>query len=162
MMFSGNLDEDDSAGAQLLADIRDLFQADGGNALFTEMILSAVAEMEDRPWPEWKHGKPMTARQLAKVLSRYGVKSKAVWRGERSAKGYDLTDLKEHFARYLPPQSVNPSEPQKSAGYSGNQSVSEQLALTDEIGPETAETRNFDGLTDSKGGVEGDDSEIPF
>ena len=157
MMFSGDLNDDDSVGAQLLADLRDLFQADGGNALFTETILSALAEMQDRAWPEWKHGKPMTPRQLAKLLSRYGVKSKTVWRGERSAKGYDLTDLREHFASYLPPQSVNPSEPQKSAGFGANQSVSEELDLTDEIGPRTAETSHFDGLTDSQPVLGGSD-----
>ena len=156
-MYSGNVDDDDSAGAQLLADLHDLFEADGGNTLFTETILSALAEMEDRPWPEWKHGKPMTARQLAKLLGRYGVKSKTVWRGERSAKGYDLTDLKEHFARYLAPQSVNPSEPQESAGFGRNQSVSEQLDLTDKIGPETAENSHSDGLTDSQAVPEGSD-----
>ena len=126
--------------------------------MFTETILTALAEMTDRPWPEWKNSKQMTARQLAKLLGRFGVKSKTVWRSEKSAKGYNLTDLEEHFARYLASQSVNPSEPQKSAGYSGNQSVREQPDLTDSKPPKPAENRHSDGLTDSLGDLGGDDS----
>ena len=82
---------------------------------------------------------------------RYRVKSKTVWRGEKSAKGYDLTDLKEPIARYLASQSVNPSEPQKSAGYSAIQSVREQSALTDSKPLKPAENGHSDGLTDRNG-----------
>ena len=163
IMLSGDPDESSSAGTQLLEDLRDLFHEDGGDALFTETILTALAELTDRPWPEWKNGKPMTARQLAKLLGRYRVKSKTVWRGEKSAKGYDLTDLKEPIARYLASQSVNPSEPQKSAGYSAIQSVREKSGLTDSKPLKPAENGHSDGLTDRNGeagadiGIEVDD-----
>ena len=157
IMLSGDPDESSSAGTQLLENLRDLFHEDGGDALFTETILAALVEMTDRPWPEWKNGKPITARQLAKLLGRYSVKSKTVWRGEKSAKGYDLTDLKEHFARYLVSQSVNPSEPQKSAGYSENQSVRGQSVLTDSKPLKPAENSHSDGLTDSQGDCDGSD-----
>ncbi len=157
VLLSGNPDESSSAGTLLLEDLHDLFHEDGGDALFTETILVALAEMTDRPWPEWKNAKPLSPRQLAKLLGRYGVKSKTVWRGEKSAKGYDLTDLKEHFARYLGSQSVNPSETQKSAGYSENQSVREQSVLTDSKPRNPAENRHSDGLTDSQGNSGGSD-----
>jgi putative DNA primase/helicase len=149
VLLSGDPDESSSAGTQLLEDLRDLFVEDGGDALFTETILAALAEMTDRPWPEWKNAKPMSSRQLAKLLGLYRVKSKTVWRDGKSAKGYDLTDLQEHFDRYLTSQSVNPSEPQESAGYSANQSVREQPALTDSKPPKPAENSHSDGLTDS-------------
>jgi hypothetical protein len=99
----------------------------------------------------------MTSRQLAKLLGRYRVKSKTVWRGEKSAKGYNLADLKEHFARYLASQSVNPSEPQKPAGYSQNQSVRGQSVLTDPKPRNPAENSHSDGLTDSQGDFGGSD-----
>ena len=37
-------------------------------------IVRALGEMEHRPWPEWKAGKPMTAVPLARVLAPFGVR----------------------------------------------------------------------------------------
>lgn len=66
--------------------------------------------MEDRPWPEYRQGKPITAPRLARRLKPYGVTPKTIRIGENTAKGYKLEDLRDAFARYLPPdEAVTPS-----------------------------------------------------
>ena len=34
--------------------------------------------MEDRPWPEFRRGKPISQVQLARLLKPFGIKSKAI------------------------------------------------------------------------------------
>ena len=57
----------------LLHDVAAMFGLRGVDRLSSEEIVSALAEMEDRPWPEWKSGRPITRTQLAKVLGRFEI-----------------------------------------------------------------------------------------
>ena len=72
--------------------------------------------MEERPWPEWRNGRPITQRQLARLLEPFGIKPKTIWIDDRSAKGYDIKWFEDVFARYLGFPSVNPSEVNDSNG----------------------------------------------
>jgi putative DNA primase/helicase len=114
--------EGDGAPAEvLLADIRALFAERGADRLPSEDIVAALVKLEDRPWPEWKHGKPLTVRQLARLLSRFDVGPKD-YRFERGTlKGYELAKFADAFGRYLP---SDPQQPQQ--GLSG--AVSEPSA----------------------------------
>ncbi len=64
--------------------------------------------MEDRPWPEWKSGKPITLRQVAKLLGPFGIAPSTIRTMAGTAKGYLLNQFEEAFRRYLPDQSVTP------------------------------------------------------
>jgi hypothetical protein len=48
-----------------------IFDALAVDRLSSIEITDALAQMEDRPWPEWKGGKPITPRQLAKLLEPF-------------------------------------------------------------------------------------------
>jgi hypothetical protein len=95
-------DEEGDDALLLLSDLRDLFRSDGKDALFTADILDALRVREDRPWPEYRADRPITAKGVAGLIGRFGIKSKTVRRGTDTNKGYALDDLAPVFKRYLP------------------------------------------------------------
>jgi len=90
-------------GAALLADVRMIFRDKDCDRLPSASIVEALVGMEGKPWPEFRHGKPITPNQLARLLSRFGVRSKSIRIGAETPKGYMLADFEDAFARYLPP-----------------------------------------------------------
>jgi hypothetical protein len=104
-------DDEGDFGLVILADLRDLFVRDGGDALFSEWIVEQLAKEEGRPWSEYRNDKPITKRQLANLLKRFDVTPMTVRRGAETQKGYRLEDLAGAFATYLPePDPVDDSE----------------------------------------------------
>jgi putative DNA primase/helicase len=100
----------------LLADLRELFNAQAADRLSTDSILVALSKLDGRPWPEWHDAKPISARGLAKLLKPFGIEPRTVkWPGGRTAKGYMLEWFEDAFARYLPPQPSPPSPPAPTA-----------------------------------------------
>lgn len=83
-----------SAGVELLADVRAVFDARGADRIFSADLAAALAEMEGQPWPEWRAGKPITPTQIAELLGGFRVAPKTVRIGDKRAKGY----FREHFA----------------------------------------------------------------
>ena len=109
-------DNDDSAAVQLLADLSDLFATRATDRIPSGEIVNVLGEMEDRPWPEWKKGHPITARQLARILRPFDVKPKKIRFDDGPAQGYLLADLKDAFSRYVPPSDPeHPEHPHKHA-----------------------------------------------
>jgi hypothetical protein len=105
LALSGDPDTetDDSDRFMLLADLRELFMVVSERP--TEHVLQGLNALVDRPWPQWNRGRPMTARQLASMLKPFGVKPRQLTRPV-NAKGYRVVDLRDAFARYLPPLAV--------------------------------------------------------
>jgi hypothetical protein len=83
----------------LLSDIREVFKTE---RMFTKDLVEALAELKERPWPEVSHGKPITARWLARNLDAFGVHSGNIRIGEDQAKGYERAQFDDVFARYIP------------------------------------------------------------
>ena len=63
----------------LLHDIRDIFTEKNWLKLHSETLVERLIELEDRPWPEWRRGHPMTTTSLARLLKPYKIKSKQTW-----------------------------------------------------------------------------------
>ena len=63
--------------------------------------------MEDRPWPEFKRGQPLSSTQLARLLKPFGIRPKVVRIGAGTPRGYTLQAFLDAFARYLPPARRN-------------------------------------------------------
>jgi putative DNA primase/helicase len=100
---------DTSVGIELLEDLRLLFVTNGPR-LLSSLIVEKLGEMEHRRWPEFDHGKPITASALARLLRPFGVQPRPLWRpGEEKKpkgdgkRGYDQNDLRPIFDRYLKP-----------------------------------------------------------
>jgi putative DNA primase/helicase len=91
----------------LLHDVAAMFGLRGVDRLSSEEIVSALAEMEDRPWPEWKSGRPITRTQLAKVLGRFEIIPITVRLATgKTPKGYRLKSLSEALAHYPSPENA--------------------------------------------------------
>ena len=108
-----------SVGAQLLADIRWIFNgcpAAGAKDQPVDRISSAVlveslVKIEGRPWAEWKGGKPLSQNSLARLLGRYEILSGTIRLGSQdTCKGYYRNAFDDAFSCYLPLESVTPSQ----------------------------------------------------
>jgi hypothetical protein len=88
-----------SLGVRLLADLLTIF--DTADKKPTADILSALRRMDEAPWGDMR-GKPITDRDLAKLLKPYEVKPKLVKIGGEVSRGYYRADLADPWKRYLP------------------------------------------------------------
>jgi hypothetical protein len=95
---------------RLLSDIRDVFILLKADRVTTKTLIAELTTEEEGPWLSYgKGGKPITDRQLGKLLSDfrrgYGIKSRSI-RVEGTAatpKGYVRADFEDDFSSYLPP-----------------------------------------------------------
>ena len=75
-----------TAGIMLLEDIKRTFIDHDIDRLFSAELAEKLSQMEDRPWPEWHHGKPITAPQIAKLLEPFGIGPGTIRRGRARPK----------------------------------------------------------------------------
>jgi len=101
LKLSGANEEKVSTGNELLADIQQIFITKGPDKIKSVDLISALVDDEEKPWATYNRGKPITPRQLAKLLSGYGIKSKTVRFGKTTPKGYEAKQFTDAFARYL-------------------------------------------------------------
>lgn len=139
-------DSDDAGGIMLLDDLRGLF-ATRGNRLLSADIAEALAGMEHRPWPEWHHGKPITPRQIARLLRPFGIQPKTIRAATDRAKGYEVEQFADVFSRYLPliRDSVTTLE---NEGFSENPIRDTETAVTDQISRKGFENKACHAVTD--------------
>ena len=102
-------DEDDGIGSMILTDIKKIFDTKGVEKIFSQDLVKALIDFDDRPWCEWKRGNSITPNSLAKLLRRYKIKSKSVRFGSDVGRGYDIKAFKDVFSRYLPPDPLDQS-----------------------------------------------------
>jgi hypothetical protein len=160
------------AGALLLADLRTLFSGLSALRLQSVDIVRRLGQMEERPWPEWRHGRPMTAPQLARALAPFGVRPATHRFGQDTAKGYHRDDFAEVWARYLPAENTSPATARgsvpsqrhnqgKSRASGEDGSVTPAASVTPRNRGEASESRACDGVTASTSvvGAEGSEEE---
>ena len=99
---------DDTYSVVMLGDLSDIFDRRGVDRLHSDDIVSELGAMEDRPWSEWRNGKPITKTQLAKMLGGFNVTPKQIWSGGGNKRGYDLETLSPLFTRYLSARPLDP------------------------------------------------------
>ena len=149
-------DDNDEASAKvmLLADIRIIMANRAVERIVSVDLVEALVAMEDRPWPEWKRGKPITTRGVARLLAVFQIRPRPLrMDGHSVAKGYLLDDFKDTFTRYIPDSSVTRLQPNETGAYSENRSVTTGGGVTDRKGPKPAENKECNRVTDEKGGT---------
>jgi putative DNA primase/helicase len=92
-----------SHGVRLLADLRTIFGSMSSVQMASADICAQLVQMEDRPWPESRGGKPITPPQLAALLRPYGIQPATIRQGIKTAKGYYRKALEDAWQRYLAP-----------------------------------------------------------
>lgn len=108
MTLSGS--EDDSAfGVTLLRDIRSAF-GDDEEIRSVDLVTKLTTDPE-RPWAEFRHGRPLTQRQLGHLLSSFRITPVTVHNtGFKDAKGYRRQDFEEAWEAYCPGQNTLPHQ----------------------------------------------------
>lgn len=149
LALTGEREDTESAGTMLLADIAQLFENRDTDRLQSTLIVSYLGDMEERPWSEWRHGKTITARGVAKLLHPYGITPGTVRFMDDTDKGYTLEQFQEAFARYLPAHlSVTPSQVRFDAAFSDFRSVTPNPLVTDRKSQKPVTGAGCDAVTD--------------
>lgn len=118
-------------------------------------LLDKLTAMDERPWPDYRRGKPLTARQLATLLKPFEIVRGTRREGDDTFKGYKTKQFQNAFSRYLPDkgsQSVTRSQPAFQSHSDENLSVTNSESVTDTKAPKPAPHKACDGVTDRKGG----------
>ena len=63
-----------TASVMLLEDIQRIFADEVTDRIPSQELATKLAKMEDRPWVEWRNDKPITPRQVAKLLEQFKVR----------------------------------------------------------------------------------------
>jgi putative DNA primase/helicase len=114
--LSAEAPEPDDASEMILADLRVLFAANGPK-LSSKSILEALREMPARPWSEWRDGRPLTDRGLAKLLKPFGIVPRGIRLPDgKTPRGYTAELFEDAFARYPLPNAQQAPQPAPTAG----------------------------------------------
>jgi putative DNA primase/helicase len=141
-------EDGETARTLLLGDLRELFAAEPSGVLLTAEILRELHARDDRRWPEYRGGRPITARQMAALLRPVGISAGTVRRGDQTAKGYRAEDMADAWSRYLPGHtSVTLSHPAEPQVIPEIVSVTSSPGVTDAESPRAAESATCDGVT---------------
>ena len=98
-------EQDGAIGVELLRDIRSTFGDD--DVIRSSHLVAKLTADTERPWAEWKHGRPLTQKQLAGLLAPFHIISLTVHPpGLPDGKGYRRIDFEEAWAAYCPVQST--------------------------------------------------------
>ena len=143
--------DDESARVMLLEDIKAIFDGRAVDRIASADIVAELVEMEHRPWPEWRQGKPITVRQLARQLKPFEIAPKTIRTTTGTVKGYELDAFTDTFARYLPDSSVTASQTNKHRGKSDFRSVTGGANVTDENNDKPNEMNIVTDVTDGNG-----------
>lgn len=147
MSFSTDTDQD-SRRVMLLQDIHDLFNTKETEKLSSAAIVEALADMEERPWPEYgRAGKPITKKQLAGALAPFQIKPKQIWVNGCNERGYEIDQFADVFSRYLS-QSARTLERSLDAGYSDISNARHDFSLADEIPRKAKQSMGSSTLAD--------------
>jgi Protein of unknown function (DUF3631) len=87
---------------RLFADIADVFATGNIERIPSKVLVADLANIEGRPWADWRNAKPITANQLAALLRPHGIRPATIRFGSATDKGYRLVDFADAFARYIP------------------------------------------------------------
>jgi hypothetical protein len=108
---SSHAAEDDDEPASVLM-LRDLMEKFGvhrdATALPSCDLVFALIEMEERPWSDWRHGRPITAQSIAKLMKPFGVRPSNTRIRGQVVKAYHRADIHAAFIRYVPQPDAEP------------------------------------------------------
>jgi uncharacterized protein DUF3631 len=145
----------------LLEDIQRTFIDRGADRLPSAEMAEALSKMEDRPWPEWQQGKPITPRQIAKLLGPFGVAPASIRTGSDTAKGYKLEEFTDLFVRYVTDPSVTPSQVNENKDLRLKGAVTLGSVVTDKTEQKGNDYRPCDGVTAKAGRSEQRTEDMP-
>jgi hypothetical protein len=117
-------DEDASAGVQLLAHIRDVFD---GDRMTSKALCDALNADDEMPYGGWNEGKGISTRELGRKLVPYRIRARKVRIGDNANQnGYLRAHFGDAWTRYVPPvEAQKPAQGAQPASLSEKQAVLE-------------------------------------
>lgn len=104
-------DKEEEIGVILLHDIKEIFEARDCDRIRTETLLDELTRLTERPWPEWRKGKPISPRSIARLLRPFGVSSRTIrFPVGGPQKGYLKSDFENSFSRYISPEDPDSTD----------------------------------------------------
>lgn len=102
-------DDNEATNIMLLRDVWSLFERNTHQRTRSSSeLVEHLVGMDDRPWPEYRHGRPLTASTIARLLRPFDIKSSNIRTGMSVVKGYHRDDVKAAFDRYAAPPAFQP------------------------------------------------------
>jgi putative DNA primase/helicase len=95
--------DEDSGGVKLLSDCREVMRH--AEWLTPTALLDRLLELPESPWAEWRGGKPITARGVARLLKPFDIKTEQRREGGDKARRYYRDAFADAWQRYLPPDT---------------------------------------------------------
>ena len=148
----GSADEETSVKVLLLKDIGELIQKHGTDQLASATIVSELGDMEHRPWPDWKAGRPISAPQMARLLKPFGVSPGSVRIGQETPKRYKLAQLEDALRRYTRSQSATPPQATETAAFGEFQNATPGPSVAARKTEKPKESAGCGGVADQIGG----------
>lgn len=106
--LSGAADQDTDIATMLLTDIKTIFDGTHDAVIGSSTIIETLVELEDRPWKEYSHGRPLTPAKLAHMLKGYAIVPAGTIRiGAKTVKGYRRAAFEDAWGRYLTPEQAD-------------------------------------------------------
>ena len=90
-------------GVELLRDLSELLKADARERVPSQGLCDALALLEERPWGDWRRGKPISPAQLARLLKEFDIQSQSIRTEAGICRGYHRAAFDDAFLRYLAP-----------------------------------------------------------
>lgn len=107
LKLSGASEKTVSIGNELLADIQHAFESKCVDKISTADLITALCDDEENAWATYNKGKPISQRQLARLLKPYeGITSKTIRLGYEVSRGFEFSQFADAFARYLHKNSL--------------------------------------------------------
>jgi hypothetical protein len=126
-VFNNGPDED-SIGADLLGDIKAVFEASDADEMVSSEIAERLCDIEGRPWAEWSHGRGLTPNSLARLLKPFRIHPTKI-RFSTFAyigvfQGYRRADFEDAWLRYCPHPQFKPEQLEQPASLSAETAFS--------------------------------------
>ena len=89
---------DEDINIELLRDIYRVFEDEGTTFIGSTELVGKLAELDSRPWGDWKKGKAITTRAVADRLKAFGIVPRQNEGG--TARGYHRQRFEDAWSRY--------------------------------------------------------------
>jgi hypothetical protein len=101
LKLSAEKEDSASMGAELLADIREIFTEKNVIRIFSFQLVHALCR-DERRWCTHNRGGNITAAQVARILKGFSIVPKSMRIDIENAKGYEKEQFADAWRRYLP------------------------------------------------------------
>ena len=140
----------EAIGIFALTDTRMIFTEHNVERISSTNLAAALAELENRPWPEFSKGKEITTAGLARLLAPFKI-TPSKWRdGSETVRGYEASAFGDAWSRYLPEaspmQTATPPQTNKTGAFVDFASATIPEDVADEFSLDAAENSHCGGV----------------